>query len=112
MSETIKALEFYKRIKNKSSYKLVNGLFIVKNQGKGIYKFVGDFDRKGSLGATPSISYVKLIGSNQLFDIKDKTTMTSLGLWKKLTIKFKMQPIKEILRWKEEKLNKWLKRRK
>ena len=97
MTEEISAREFYNRIKDKSRYKLVNGLFIVKYKGRGIYGYIGDFHKKGGYGATESKSYVFLKPSNQLFNPKKGIATTGLGFWKKLNISFRMQSIKKIL---------------
>ncbi len=92
------AKQFYSAIRNKSKYKLVNGLFIVKYQGDGIYKWVGDFRKMGSLGATKTTSYVETSRGGGLFNPKKKIATTSLGYWTKLSIGFKMKPIREILK--------------
>jgi|AntAceMinimDraft_18_1070375.scaffolds.fasta_scaffold437097_2 hypothetical protein len=92
------AQRFYDSIKNKSEYKLINGLFIVKYLGKGIYKYVGNFNRKGSVRATPKTSYVDLSSTKQLFNPKRRETTTSLGVWTKLNIGFRIKPISEVLK--------------
>ena len=94
----ITAKQFYDRIKNKSKYKLVNGLFIVKYVGNGNYQFIGNFYKKGRYGATKEKSYVKVNPTRQLFNPSKKLVRTNLGVWKKLNISFKIKPISEILK--------------
>lgn len=92
------AKKFYSAIRNKSKYKLVNGLFIVRYVGDGNYKWVGDFNKRGSLGATKLSSYVETSAGGGLFNPKRRRMTTSLGIWKKLSIGFRMKPIGEILK--------------
>lgn len=94
----VSARTFYNSISDKSKYKLVNGLFIVRYVSNGIYEYVGEFRKKGSVGATPKTSYVKRSPSRQLFNPTKRTTTSSLGMWKKLNIGFRMKPISEILK--------------
>jgi len=98
MGKYTKAKQFYNRIKDKSKYKLVNGLFIVRYVGDGNYKYVGDFHKKGSIYATPKYAMVETYGPNkQLFNPSKKKMTTQLGYWTKLSIGFKMKPISAIL---------------
>lgn len=92
------AKRFYSSIRNKSKYKLVNGLFIVRATGGGNYKWVGDFRKKGSLGATKTTAYVETSRGGGLFNPKKRKMTTSLGYWVKLSIGFRMKPISEILK--------------
>ena len=99
----VTAKSFYSRIKNKSNYKLVNGLFIVKYEGNGIYRYFAEFYKKGSVRATPKTSYVhipKYTGKQQpqLFIPKQRSMTTSLGVWTKLTIGFRIKPLSAILK--------------
>ena len=98
MKNLITAKQFYDRIKDKSKYKLVNGLFLVKYIGNGNYKFIGSFYKKGGYGATKETSYVKVSSTRQLFNPSKKLTTTRLGIWKKLNIGFRMKPISSILK--------------
>lgn len=94
----VSARTFYNSISDKSKYKLINGLFIVRYVSNGIYEYVGEFRKKGSVGATPKTSYVKRSPSRQLFNPTKRTITSSLGMWKKLNIGFRMKPISEILK--------------
>ena len=103
------ALAFYKSIKkDEDIYKLVNGLFIVKNISQDICVFVGDFSKAGSALNHTNRNEVIIFDiepNTQMFNRKDCTTQTSLSLehnlkiWKKLTIPFKEEPIRAILRF-------------
>ena len=97
MKRTI-AKQFYNRIKNKSKYKLVNGLFIVKFMGNGNYQFIGNFYKKGGYGADKEKSYVQANPTRQLFNPSRKLKRSTLGEWQKLNISFKMKPISAILK--------------
>ena len=78
----ITAEQFYNKIKNKSKYKLVNGLFIVEYIGNGTYKYVGGFYKKGRYSSAKHLSYVKIGASNQLFNPSRKLTRGSFHLMK------------------------------
>lgn len=100
MGKRITAKNFFSRIRNKSKYRLINGLFIVKNRGGGIWEFVGEFNKKGSLGATKETAFVETFGGKrkQLFNPSKKLATTSLGFWRKLNIGFRAKPISNILK--------------
>jgi len=95
------ARTFFNLIRSKSKYKLVNGLFIVRSKGKGVFEFVAQFRKAGSLGATKNSSFVVLPGNNlrnQFFNPKKKIMTNASGRWVKLSIGFKMKPISAILK--------------
>lgn len=89
---------FFNRIKNKSDYKLINGLFIVRNMGNGIFKHVGDYHKRGSVLGNKGSSIVDTKSSGQLFNPSKRLTSTRFGIWKKLNIGFRMKPISQILK--------------
>ena len=95
----VTAKQFYNRIKNKSKYKLVNGLFIVRDEGNGNFRSIGDFHKKGSVLATKDTAYVKVyVNQSQIINPSKRLVKTRLGVWKKLNIGFRMKPISEILK--------------
>ncbi len=101
MGKFVNPKEFYNRLKDKSKYKLVNGLFIVRYKGNGIYEFVADFHKKGSVYATPkraSVETYQKWSRPTLFHPGRRLKRTSLGVWVKLGIGFKMKPISEVLK--------------
>ena len=94
------ALKFYKAIEDEQeSYRLVNGLFIVKYEENNlISRYVGEFLKGGTALNNGKRNMVITSGRSQLFYKKMNATTTGLGKWKKLDIKFEEQPIKEILK--------------
>jgi len=98
----VTAKQFYNSIKDKTKYKLINGLFIVKYEGNGIYRYYGEYKKRGSVGATEKTAYVRIpkyTGKQQpqLFIPKQRSMTTSLGQWTKMTIGFRIKPLAAIL---------------
>ena len=101
MGKFVNPKEFYNRLKDKSKYKLVNGLFIVRYKGNGIYEFVADFHKKGSAYANPKRAYVETYqkwSQPTLFHPVRRLKRTSLGVWVKLGKGLKIKQIREILK--------------
>jgi len=102
-SRRVTAKQFYSSIKDKTKYKLINDLFIVKYEGNGIYRYYGEYAKKGSVRATPKTAYVtitKYAGKQQpqLFVPKQRSMTTSLGVWTRMTIGFRIKPLATILK--------------
>ncbi|MFA6023547.1 MAG: hypothetical protein WC781_05655 [Candidatus Pacearchaeota archaeon] len=100
----IKAKQFYKEIEEeKESYKLVNGLFIVKYINQEECLFMGDFWKGGKLG-DKKFNIVNIFECySGIFNPSRKMYKTALSRknnldWKKLQIKFKEEPIEAILK--------------
>ena len=95
----IPAIKFYDGIKEKSAYRLVNGLFIVRYINKEEWFYVGDFLKCNSPINNRKINLVRIPQKihPQRFNKKLNQTTTGNGFWQKLNIKFTEKPIINIL---------------
>ena len=95
------AIKFYKNIEDRQdSFKLINGLFIVKYISDDICYFVAHFHKARSVLNNTKTNRLEFFNNDflQLFDRKRNLTMTSLKVWLPLNISWHEQPIGKILK--------------